>query len=89
MPNLYKTFKQLKLQFNLAYVCEFWLRIANIPSALTANVFDNNRQYTLHFSAPFVITNWAGLLFEWKVLNIMNCTSGLFARKLILIHGFS
>jgi len=64
MHTLYKTFKHLELLFYFAYVRAFWLGIANIPSALTTNVFDNNIQYLLQFGAAVVITNCAWLLFD-------------------------
>jgi hypothetical protein len=67
------------------YVFAFWCGIANIPSALTANVFDNNIQYLLHFSALVVITNCAWFIFR-TVFYALNCTSGVFGIKLLLIH---
>jgi hypothetical protein len=35
----------------------FWHVILNIQSTLTKNVFDNNIQYMIYFSAPIVFTN--------------------------------
>jgi hypothetical protein len=64
-------FKQLRAHFNFAYVCPFWLGIANIPSTLTTNVFNNNTQHLLHINAPVVIT-----YFPWFIISVENfdCT---------------
>jgi len=59
MPTLYKTLKHLMLLLSFLYVRAFCLGIANIPSALTTNIFDNNIQFLLHFGAAVVITNFA------------------------------
>ena len=42
-------------------------------------------QYPLHISAAVVITDCAGFLFWWEVFNALNCTCGVFGRKLLLI----
>jgi len=80
------TTKKLKSIVTYAYICEFWCKIANILSAFTANVFDNNIQYMLQFTANLVITNCACSIILGKVFNALNYTYGLFGRKLLLIH---
>jgi len=40
-----------------AYVCIFWRGIANIPSALTTNIFNKDIIYLFYICVPLVIRN--------------------------------
>jgi hypothetical protein len=51
------------LQCKVGLHCAFRRGIDKIQSALTTNVFDNNIQHLLHFSAPIVTTN-----FVWFII---------------------
>jgi hypothetical protein len=57
------------LQCKVGLRCAFRSGIYKIHSVITTNVFDNNIQHPLHFSAPVVTTNcvWV-IVLEGSVL---------------------
>jgi len=61
--------------------------IAKIPWGLTTNDFDN--KHLLHFNASVVITNCACSFSLMEHFTALNCTSGFFGRKLLLIYVIS
>jgi hypothetical protein len=85
-PLFTKHYRNLSCSATFAYVCAFWLGIANIPSALTTNGFDNNIQYLLYISDTFVITNFSWFIILAGIFNVLNSTCGMFVRTSFLIY---